>query len=64
MRTRQFEVPKELLGEFFTQVKESELEAELIQLNEDDELEVEISYDDDTRDEVMSLIEIIDDYNS
>ena len=62
MRTRKFEVPKEMLGAFFAQVEESELSFELTEIQEDDTLEVKVSYEDSERDDIMTLVELIDDF--
>jgi len=62
MRTRQFEIPQELIADFFTTAEQEELEIELLEVNEDDELVVEIQYKNDERDSVMNLVELLDDY--
>jgi hypothetical protein len=62
MRTRQFEIPQELIADFFTTAEQEDLEIELIEVNEDDELVVEIQYDNSERDSVMNLVELLDDY--
>jgi len=65
MRTRKFEIPQNIIPEFFQYAEQTELEVKLIGVNEDDvedTLEVEITYDDKERKEVMNLIELIDDY--
>jgi hypothetical protein len=62
MRTRQFEIPQELIADFFTTAEQEDLEIELIEVNEDDELVVEIRYDNEERDSVMNLVELLDDY--
>ncbi|MEI7594418.1 MAG: hypothetical protein WCK02_01625 [Bacteroidota bacterium] len=62
MKKRKFEVPKPAIGTFFSNIEEMDLDYELLSVLEDDAIEVEVSYKDKNRDEVMTLIEIIDDY--
>jgi hypothetical protein len=64
VKSRLFEVPHELLGQFFTMVDASEVGSELQELNEDGELVVRIDYDDDDREDVMTMIELIDAYEA
>jgi hypothetical protein len=65
IKNRTFEVPKELIGTFFTQVEENELDYELIDVNQDDDmLEITLSYTESQKGNVMDLIELIDDYFS
>lgn len=65
IKTRTFEIPKDLLGEFFTQLEDNELEYELIDVNQDDdELEITVTYSESQKGIVMDLIELIDDYFS
>ena len=65
IKTRTFEIPKTLIGQFFTQLEEAELDYQLIEVNsDDDELEIEISYTSSQKEQVMDLIELIDDYFS
>lgn len=64
MRTKQFEVPKEMIALFFDQADESELETELVQVNEEEELVVDVHYDTNEKEEVMSLVELLEDYNN
>ena len=65
VKTRTFEIPKDLLGEFFTQLEDNELEYELIDVNQDDdELEITVTYSESQKGIVMDLIELIDDYFS
>jgi hypothetical protein len=64
-KTRTFDIPKDLLGEFFTLLEENELEYELIDINQDDdELEITVTYSESQKGIVMDLIELIDDYFS
>ena len=64
MRTREFEVPRDIVGDFFSQADEADLDIEMQQVNEDGELVVEIKYEDRERNAVMNLIEMVDDYYS
>lgn len=62
MRTIQFEVPKEMIALFFDQADESELETELVEVNEEEELVVDVHYETTEKEEVMSLVELLEDY--
>ncbi len=64
LKSRRFEVPQELLGQFFTMVDESAVGSEVEELTEDGELVVRIDYDDDDREDVMTMIELIDEYEA
>jgi hypothetical protein len=65
LKTRTFDIPKDLLGEFFTQLEDNALEYELIDVNQDDEeLEITVTYSESQKGIVMELIELIDDYFS
>jgi hypothetical protein len=45
IKTRTFEIPKALLGTFFTKLEEHELDYELIEVYQEEEaLEITISY--------------------
>lgn len=61
-KTRQFEIPKDYIGTFFTALDDTDLNYELIEVNEDDELVIDIEYDSNERDDVMNLIELLDEY--
>jgi hypothetical protein len=64
-KTRTFEIPKALIGTFFKQIEEIELDYELIDINQDDEeLEIAVSYSERQKENVMDLIELIDEYFS
>ena len=53
------------MGAFFTQVEDNELDYELIDVNQDDDaLEITLSYTESQKGNVMDLIELIDDYYS
>jgi hypothetical protein len=60
-KTRWFLVPKDMIGSFFTQLEDAALDYELIEL-EDESLKVEVTYDEGQRDEVMTLIELLDEH--
>lgn len=63
-KTRQFEIPKDFIGTFFNQLEETELNYELIEIDEDNnDLVIEIEYSTDEREEVMNLIELLDEYS-
>ena len=64
MRTKQFEVPKEMIALFFDQADDSELETELVEVNEDEELVVNVNYEESEKSEVMSLVELLEDHFS
>lgn len=61
-RSRSFDVPTELLAEFFTATDEYELEIELVEIPDPETLSVEVTYHPSQRDAVMNLIELIDEY--
>lgn len=61
MRTKTFIVPKNLIALFFDQVDDSNLETTLTEITEDQELVVDLHYDEDQREDVMNLIELVED---
>ena len=64
-KPRQFDVPKEFIGTFFTHLENTELDFSIIEYDQDnDELIVYVDYTPDEREEVMDLIELSDDYNT
>jgi len=64
-KTRQFEIPKQLIGSFFSQLDDSDLEYSLVEVNEEnEELTISIEYSPDERDEVMNLIELLDEWTN
>ncbi len=63
-KKRTFEVPKEILSEFITQLDETELPYELKEVDEDGDLVIEVEYSTSQKDDIMDLIELIDDYFS
>lgn len=64
LKSRLFEVPHELFGQFFTMVDHSEVGSELQELTDENSLIVRIDYDDDDREDVMTMIELIDEYEA
>ena len=64
-KTRQFEIPKQLIGSFFSQLDDSDLEYSLVEIDEEnDELIIGIEYSPSERDEVMNLIELLDEWTN
>lgn len=63
-KTRQFDIPRNFIGTFFGALDETDLAYELIELTEDEELVIEVEYDEKERDDVMNLIEVLDDYHA
>lgn len=61
-KKRNFEVPKEILSEFITQLDETELSYELKEVNEDGDLIIEVEYSTNQKEDIMDLIELIDEY--
>lgn len=61
-KSRTFEIPKEMIGTFFTNLEETELEYELKEVDEDGDLIIEIDYSESEKGEVMDLIELLDEY--
>ena len=62
MKTRRFEVPEELVFEFAKVLEEHELEGTIEQTTEDNELVIAVPYDEDDRDTIHELHDMIDDY--
>lgn len=63
-KTRQFEVPKEFIGTFFSHLEDTSLDYSVIEYDhDDDELIVHVDYAPDERDDVMNMIELLDEYN-
>lgn len=64
-KTRQFEIPKQLIGSFFSQLDDSDLEYSLIEVDEEnEELIIGVEYSPAERDEVMNLIELLDEWTN
>lgn len=61
MRTKTFIVPKNLIALFFDQVDDSSLETTLTEVTEEEELVIDLHYDEGQREDVMNLIELVDD---
>lgn len=64
MKTRTFHVPRDMFAPFFGYTDENNVETNITDLYDDDSLDVEVSYDEDQRDDVMTLIEMLDDYEN
>ena len=62
MRTKEFEVPTEIIAEFSDALAENNLDNEIQGTNEEGEVIVQVSYEKDEREGVFALTEIIDDY--
>jgi hypothetical protein len=63
MRTKQFEVPTEVMAEFADALQEHQLNNSIQCSNADGEIVVRIEYDTDDREAVLLLSELIDDYH-
>lgn len=63
MRTKEFEVPTEVMAEFADALQEHGLNNSIQSSNEDGEIVVWIEYDTDDREAVLLLSEMIDDYH-
>ncbi len=63
-KTRQFEIPRDFIGTFFGALDQTDLAYELIEITEDEELVIEVEYNDKERDEVMNLIEVLDEFHA
>lgn len=63
MRTKEFEVPTEVMAEFADALQEYKINNSIQCSNEDGEIVVRIEYDRDDREAVLLLSELIDDYN-
>lgn len=61
MRTKTFIVPKNLIALFFDHVDDSSLETTLTEITEEEELVVDVHYEEGERLDVMNLIELIED---
>lgn len=61
MRTRRFNVPSAILGQFFSYTEDQGLEPLLIEVTDSNELVVDLDYEDNMKEVIMSLIEMIDD---
>lgn len=64
-KTRQFEIPKQLIGSFFSQLDDSGLDYSLVEVDEEtEELIIGVEYSPAERDEVMNLIELLDEWTN
>ena len=62
MRTKEFEVPTEIIAEFSDALAENNIDNEILGTNEEGEVIVQVSYEKEEREGVFALTEIIDDY--
>lgn len=63
IRTRNFEIPKEFIGTFFSELEDTELEYSLQEIDEENEvLIVSVEYTSNEKEDVMDLIESLDEY--
>lgn len=62
-KKRVFEIPKEMIVAFFTQLEENNLDYELKEVGENEELIIEVGYSESEKGEVMDLIELLDEYS-
>lgn len=63
IKSRQFEIPEDFIGTFFTELDQSGLSSNVLEWDDDnEELLVEIFYSHEQREIVMDLIEVLDDY--
>jgi hypothetical protein len=60
MKTKQFAVPQDQITAFCEIIEEHELENSIVGTNEDDEIVIDVNYEDDERSAVMELIELIE----
>lgn len=62
-KSRIFDIPKEFIGTFFSQLEDTDLEYTLSEIDEhNEELSIGVEYSPSQREEVMNLIELLDDY--
>lgn len=61
MRTKSFVVPKNLIALFFDHVDDSSLETTLTEITEEEELVVDVHYEEVEREDLMNLIELVED---
>lgn len=63
IKFKQFEVPNDFVGKFFSHIEDTDLNYSIIGYDADnEELIVDVDYTSDERDEVMNLIELLDEY--
>jgi hypothetical protein len=64
MRTKEFEVPVEIIAEFADAIAEHDLDNEILGSTEEGEIIVEISYEPKQRHSILVLTELIEDYQN
>jgi hypothetical protein len=62
MRTREFEVPYEVMPDFARTVEEWGFSCDILGATDDDEIIVEVSYEKDEKEGIHQLTDIIDEY--
>ena len=62
MRTKEFEVPNEVMPEFADAIAEHDLENEILGSTEAGEIIIEISYEPKERSKILALTELIEDH--
>ncbi|MBS1634314.1 MAG: hypothetical protein JST26_00230 [Bacteroidetes bacterium] len=62
MKTKEFEVPSDLITEFAGALADHNLTNEINGVNEDGEILIEVSYNKNERAAVFELTELLDDY--
>lgn len=61
-KARSFVVPKEFLSSFFQQLEETGLDFELKEVDEDGDLNIQVHYSSEDREEIMNLVELEDEF--
>jgi hypothetical protein len=62
MRTREFEVPTEVIAEFAEALDQHSLTNEINGVNDDGEILIEVSYEKNERESILELMELLDDH--
>lgn len=62
MRTKQFEIPIELIAEFAEVLSNNELNNSINGVNEEGEILITVAYEKEERETVFELSELVDDY--
>jgi hypothetical protein len=62
MRTKEFEVPIDIIAEFSAALDEHSLTNEINGVNDEGEILIEISYEKNERESILVLMELLDDY--
>ncbi len=60
MKSKQFEVPQEQIVEFCQLIEEHELENQIIGVTDDENILIEVSYEQNDRSAMMELVELIE----